>query len=794
MKIDASAYKSLELSKILGIIKRDCRCDLGASYADLLNPASDMDELAERHSLFKAVEEYRDTKGELPWNNRLSSVIHIMGEAKESGMMSGDELLTVRRLMSASMKMKAALNDARGAWPIFSLLTRDLADFSKETDALSVIDDDGRLRDEASERLRRVRETIRRLREKIRRAGQNILSSPGLSSMLQERVLTLRGGRHAVLVRQEHISNFPGLTIDRSGSGNSVYMEPNQLAPLNNEHVTATEDERAEERRVLYKLTERVMSREGAVLDAELVMGRIDFFYALSEKIRRDRWHLPLLSTGGHFAFYRAHHPLLKDAAVPIDISCGEGARILIITGPNTGGKTVAIKTAAVCAALGWMGCPISAEENSVLGKMDDIYSDIGDEQSIEQNLSTFSAHISQITKILGAAGAGSLILLDELGAGTDPDEGAALGIAILDFLRVRGSLVLATTHHNPIKRYAISEPGVESASVEFDVNTLSPTYRLTVGIPGRSNAILIAEKLGAPAEIIQRAKEALHHREVSMEDIISELHEKRASIERENERLEKTRTETEKLRRSYEAQKRELTEKRDKLIAEADKKAMGIVENAELSAKSLIKTIDAEARGVAQRKLERTRKHFAKIKEQTEKRDEERTDRAREPDGAALAVGGEVVIAGTSSIGILESVSGDKATVLSGAARMELPLKMLRAATGTEKRQEKRSWKERAFELPSQIKITASPPRGVPSSIMVRGMTVDEALPMVERYLDNAYRHGYGEVTVIHGRGEGILRREVHSLCKRTPYISDYRLGEEGEGGYGVTIVRFEK
>jgi DNA mismatch repair protein MutS2 len=299
---------------------------------------------------------------------------------------------------------------------------------------------------------------------------------------------------------------------------------------------------------------------------------------------------------------------------------------------------------------------------------------------------------------------------------------------------------------------------------------------------------------------VLRRAKEALHGKEASMEDIIGELQEKRTSIERENERLERMREETERMRSEYEARRRELAEKQDRLIAEADKKALGIVENAEVSAKSLIKSIEPEARGAAMRKLERTKKHFGLIKGQVDKRDDERLTRRFAPDEKPLSPGDEVVVAGTATVGTLESLSGEKATITAGAARLELPVKMLRRATKEESKKERKAGGLRQ-PAPSpragavRVNVTPPPsPVGVPGSVMVRGMTLDEAMPIVGQYLDRAYRAGYGEVSVIHGRGEGILRREVQMLCKNLPYVENFRLGESGEGGYGVTIVRFRR
>ncbi|MDR1580747.1 MAG: Smr/MutS family protein [Synergistaceae bacterium] len=792
MIIDGAARESLEISKILDIIRRDCRCDLGASLLKGRVPLRDASELRTAHELFGAVENYRDKYGDLPWNHKLAAVGYLFEEARASGMLTGSELLSIRLLLQGSARLKEALTAARREWPVMSVLLKDLHDFSREEEALSVVEDDGRLGDAASEALRRIRGGMRRVRGEIRRKGQNILSDPAIAAMLQERVLSLRNGRHAMLVRQDAVTNFPGIVADRSSSGSSIYMEPHAIMALNNEHAVMAEDENAEERRILHKLTARMLDRENAILDAERALGTVDLFYALSEKVRRDKWHVPLVGNRARFDLNRARHPLLGNSAVPIDISCGKSFRILVVTGPNTGGKTVALKTAGVCVCLGWMGFPIPAGEGSEIGDIEDVYADIGDEQSVEQNLSTFSAHISQIKRILDAASENSLILLDELGAGTDPEEGAALGVAILDALRERRSLVLATTHHNPIKRYALTCPDVESASVEFDAGTLSPSYRLLIGIPGRSNALLIAKKLGMPEHVLERAYGALETREASMEEIIGELQEKRTAIERESERLDEMRAGIERARASYEAELRALNERRDKILEEADNHALGIVKNAEVAAKSLLKTMTSSDRPSADRHLGRTKRHFDKIRQQAETRTDERMEHRYGHDDRPLEAGENVVAAETSAVGVLEEIRRDKAVVSYGATRMELPLKMLRRATGEENKSQKKAG--RAAQK-SGVKITPPPsPVGVPSSIMIRGMTIDEAMPMTELYLDRAYRAGFGEVSVIHGRGEGILRREVQILCKHLSYVDSFRLGGEGEGGFGVTIVRFKK
>lgn len=784
MYIEQSAYNSLEISKITALISRRCRSELGALVAENIAPAADLSELTKRRELFEDVEKYRGRKGELPWTDGLVSVAFMLEFAEENGLLSGEELVKIRLMLTLAGRMRETLTEARDEYPAFSILLRSMRDFAEETEMLSVIDDEGHLYDYASEKLAAVRREMRGLKDTLRRKGHALLGDPRIASMLQERVLTLRNGRHAFLVRQDAISQFPGAVIERSGSGNSVYMEPHSLMSLNNEYSKLYGEEMLEETRIFREFTARLIKRKKGILDTENVLGTVDLFYALSETARLDKWRMPDLSKRTEFSFVRARHPLLGAKSVPIDIKCGGKFRILVITGPNTGGKTVALKTAGVCIYFGWLGFPVPAGEGSVLGDIGELFADIGDEQSIEQSLSTFSAHITHVTQILDRVTPRSFVMLDELGAGTDPEEGAALGIALLDWLRERGSLVLATTHHNPIKRYALAADGVETASVEFDSSTLSPTYRILIGIPGRSNALLIAGKLGMKKQIIRRAEEAINGREVSMEDLIGELHEKRAALEREAREVERSRQKLAALEKDYEAKIKAIEEKRDALIAKADKKALSIVRNAEDSARALIKNMEnAEAESQARRELEKKRSHFQKIEKSAIKREEKKeTAESVVATGQELKAGDTVQLIGTSKSATVIEVSGKKARIRAGIAEMEVPLTKLKVIS------------RKAAPPQPTVQIKVSRPVGVPSSIMVRGMTIDEAMPMVEQYLDQAYCAGYDVVTVIHGRGQGILRREVQELCKRLPYVAEHNLGGPGEGGYGVTVVKFRR
>lgn len=785
MYIEKTAYENLEINKIMSVIADKCRSEIGALTAFAIEPAANLNDLHNRQDLFETVERYRATKGELPWLNNLNTVLGFIAEAEETGVLTGQELIKILNVMKLSMKLRTIFLEEKDSYPSFAMFLHDMHDYSAEIEILSVIDDDGRLYDNASEKLKDIRNAMRSLLDIIRRKGHAILNDPSISCLLQERVMSLRNSRYSFLVRQDALSTFPGIVVDRSGSGNSVYMEPHSFIKLNNEYSASRNKEKNEELKILRILTGKILHIKKQIADAEKILGKIDLFYALSEKIRLDEWKIPQLSERPLFDLKMARHPLLYEKVVPIDIKCGDKYRELVVTGPNTGGKTVALKTAGICVALGWLGFPIPAGEGSKIGDISELFADIGDEQSIEQSLSTFSAHITHITNIISAVTDHSVVLLDELGAGTDPDEGAALGIALLDWLRKKRALVLATTHYNPIKHFAVSADGIETASVEFNLTTLSPTYKILLGIPGRSNALLIASKLGMPDVIIKRAEEAINGKSVSIEDLIGELHEKRAALERETANVEAARKRLEEIKNDYETRVKDIKEKREKLIEDADKKAVNIVRNAENSARALIKNMEtADAESSARRELERKRSHFMKIEKSAVRREEKKEEyKYVAAAKIALEEGDTVQLIGTNKTATVVENRGKKVLLLAGTAQIEVPLVKLCFIKKKDKKQQQ-----------ANVQIKVPRPVDVPSSIMIRHMTVAEAIPLVEQYLDRAYRAGYETVTIIHGRGEGILRREVQELCKHIPYIAEHNLGGPHEGGYGVTVVKFAK
>lgn len=557
------------------------------------------------------------------------------------------------------------------------------------------------------------------------------------------------------------------------------------LSSINNGLLMRTHDERDEEQLILLDLTRKVLARAGALDAAERVLGELDLMTACDGLVRGRGWIVPALSRKRGLRLVGARHPMLKDAAVPVDVSCGEdeGFSTLVVTGPNTGGKTVVLKTVGVLLLMAWCGLPVPARDGTRIGSFDALFADIGDEQSIEQNLSTFSAHLRKIVGILRDATRQSVVLLDELGAGTDPQEGAALGTAILETLRGRGCTTLATTHHNPIKQYALTTPGVETASMEFDAERLAPTYRLLMGVPGKSNALAIARRYGMPEEVLKLAQGELATHEVSAEELMGELVERRAALDQAERSFQATVQETERLRQAYQDRVREIDGQRDSIMEAADRRAEQLLSRAEAASKGMIRDLEETVKMSASQGLEGRRQEIRRIRSGIDRRRSRRVEReiASRPATFVVEPGVTVQVAGSGIVGVVESVKNGRAALMAGPMRVEVPLEQL---APTEKKAK--------VAVPPPNAEAMSRAETVPSSIMVRGMDVGTAMPLVESYLDRAYRANHTSVTVIHGRGEGILRREVHALCARLKYVKDFRLGGEGEGGFGVTVVSF--
>lgn len=785
MLISESVREILELDKNLLPFREKLRGGLGELFLSSLKPAEDFKTLKEREKLLREWLDLTDHNGEFQFNAGLEAVSPMFGNAKKSGILSGEELLKVRAVLQCARHIREGLAEKTVNYSAVDNLRRGIRDFLPEIEALNVIDDYGRLNDNASPKLANIRAELESLKKTGRRLSQKLFEDPDITNMLQERSLSWREGRFLVLVRQEYINRFPGLAVERSASGNSVYMEPKSLSRVNNDLIIKAKDEQDEERIILLTLTRNILSRENAIINAERIIGTFDLLCACDDLIRNNHWVIPELTEKNFFRFIDARHPMLRDKAVPVTFECGEKFSTLVITGSNTGGKTVTLKTAGVLTAVAWLGLPLPARDGTVIGTFDAIYEDIGDEQSIEQNLSTFSSHLQKIIHILKNAKPSSLVLLDELGAGTDPHEGAALGVAILQTLKEMSCVTLATTHHNPIKQYALTSEGVETASMEFDIQKLRPTYRLLMGIPGRSSALLIAKRYGMPENVLKLAQGELDSREITAEDIMSELNERKAALDTAEHEVKSAMKEAEDLKKAYQSRVKEIDYQRDKIMQAADRKAEKFIAQAEETSKDIIRSMEEAARDIARKGYNVKRRELKTLRGVIDKRHQKRTEREIEnsPKPFEPKVGVTAMVAGSGLVGIINEIRNGRAYMTAGPMSVDVPLSQLIATD-----------KKAQVATPPQDTTKLPRPESVPSSIMVRGMLVAEAMPLVENYLDKAYRSNHSVVTVIHGRGEGILRREVHSLCSRLSYVKSYRLGVEGEGGYGVTIVEFKQ
>lgn len=784
MRISESVSEVLELGKSLLPYREKLRGGLGELILDSLKPAEDFDLLSKREGLLREWLDMTDRNGEFSFNANLEAVSPMFTQARRSGILSGEELLRVRSVLQCARHIREGLAGLTANYPNIESMRKSIGDFTPEIENLNVIEDSGRLSDSASTKLFNLRTEIESLKKTGRRIAQKLFEDSDITNMLQERSLSWREGRFLLLVRQEYINRFPGLAVERSSSGNSVYMEPKVLSHVNNNLIIKSKDERDEERVILLSLTRSILSRENAIMNAEKIIGTLDLMCACDDLIRSKHWVIPELTRRKIFKLTGARHPMLKDKAVPIDISCGEKFSELVITGSNTGGKTVTLKTAGVLVSLAWLGLPIPARDGSIIGTFDEIYADIGDEQSIEQNLSTFSSHLQKIIHILKHSTDSSLILLDELGAGTDPHEGAALGVAILETLKEKGTITLATTHYNPIKQYALMTDGVETASMEFDIEKLQPTYRLLMGIPGRSSALLIAKRYGMPEEVLRLAQSNLDSRELTAEDIMSELNERKAALDSAERDFQRTVEEAEALRDTYKARVAEIDYQRDKIMQAADRKAEKFIAKAEETSKEIIRELEETAKVSARKGYDVRRRELNKLRGIIEGRHKKRTEREIEnsPKPFEPAPGVTAMVAGSGIVGLINEIKNGRAYMTAGPLNIDVPVGQLIATD-----------KKAKVAMPPTDTSHIAKVESVPPSIMVRGMLVAEAMPLVESYLDRAYRANHHIVTVIHGRGEGILRREVHALCSRLKYVKSFRLGVEGEGGFGVTIVEFK-
>lgn len=669
---------------------------------------------------------------------------------------------------------------------IFALLT-PLTQLENEITRCIVSETE--IADDASPGLKSVRREIKVSNDRVKEHLNGVISSSAYRNMLQDFVITIRNDRYCVPVKSEYRSVFPGMVHDQSNTGSTVFMEPLSVVQLNNKVKELQAKEKEEIDRILMALSLLVTQNE-AQLSANLeLLTQLDFIFAKAHLSLSMEGTQPIFGTDGYLHIRKGRHPLLdKKTVVPIDIYLGKAFHTLLITGPNTGGKTVALKTLGLFSLMGQAGLHIPAGDHSQLTIFDEVFADIGDEQSIEQSLSTFSAHMTHIVRILEEVTDRSLVLFDELGAGTDPTEGAALATAIIQYLHERGIRTAVTTHYSELKVYALSTDGVENACCEFDVETLRPTYRLLIGIPGKSNAFAISKRLGLPDFIIDSAKDFISHDEARFEDVITDLEISKKSVAFEQERAEQYRKEAERLKQEVERQKDKTREQKEKILQKAREEAKQIYAQAKEEADQIIKEMNREAKQKNQQKALENR---AKLKEKlsTVQEDFLRTKKvkATHKPPTDLKAGDRVYVISFDQTGVALTAPDKNKEVMvqMGMMKAKIPLAELMLDDTPQPKAPK--------SKQSSTRVKAKKSQFISAEIDCRGQLVDEALANIDKYIDDAYLSGLKQIVIIHGKGTGALRAGVQSYLKTNPHVKSYRPGTFGEGEAGVTVVELK-
>lgn len=819
--MNQKALKALEYHKIIEELAGYASCEAGKELCRNLVPFTDYEEIvnAQRETGDAAARVRR--QGGISFGG-IKDIRPSLKRLEVGSSLSSPELLSVSSLLSAAARAKAygrqeeqeAEEDSLK--PLFSVL-EPLTPVNGEIKRCIISEEE--VSDDASPGLHRVRRSIKGMNDKIHTQMNSCLNS--CRTYLQDAIITMRSGRYCLPVKAEHKAGVPGVVHDQSATGSTLFIEPLAILKLNNDLRALELQEQKEIEIILADLSNQLVPCLDELVSDYETLVRLDFIFAKAALSAHYKASRPIFNTEGRIHIREGRHPLLPQGkAVPITIRLGQDFDLLIVTGPNTGGKTVSLKTVGLFTLMGQAGLQIPAYDGSELAVFDDVFADIGDEQSIEQSLSTFSSHMTNIVGILGQADAGSLCLFDELGAGTDPTEGAALAIAILSFLHHMKCRTMATTHYSELKVFALTTPGVENACCEFDVETLRPTYRLLIGIPGKSNAFAISRKLGLADSLIEDARNQLETTDETFEDLLAHLEENRITIEKERIQIESYKLKAEQLKSRLTEKEERLDGQRDKLLRNAREEAQQILRDAKDTADKTIRRINrlASDSGI-HKELEAEREKLRKKLKETDSslslKSKTRTPVKRlKPEQLKLGDGVRVLSMNLNgTVNSLPNARGEL-YVQMGILRSLVPLSDLEllnepsitgpgvggggkngsskknGGSGGGKTSGGYGSMSRTGSLSSSARMEKS--LSISTEVNLIGLTTDEAVPAMEKYLDDAYLAHLPQVRVVHGRGTGALKNAVHRRLKQLKYVKEFRLGEFGEGDSGVTIVTF--
>ncbi len=794
-------YQSLELDKILELLAKETGCEDAAEQARALEPSSDLAEVRRRMADTAAAVMLMARFGS-PSFGGAQNVTNALRRAEAGAALSMRELLAVAETLRVIRSLAEWRSHCAGVETClddrFGVLAPNK--YLEEKINTAILSEE-EMADSASPELMNIRRKQRAASSRVREKLDSMIRSPAYQKLLQDPIVTIRGGRFVVPVRAEHRGEVPGLVHDTSASGATVFVEPMAVVEANNELRFLLSREEAEIERILAELSAETGSFAGGIIADYGILVELNLIFAKGRLAYKMKATEPKLTDDGHILLRRARHPLIDPKkAVPIDVELGGAFDTLVITGPNTGGKTVTLKTLGLLSLMAMCGLMPPVSDGSTLSVFRQVLADIGDEQSIEQSLSTFSAHMTNLIHILGEAGEGSLVLLDELGAGTDPVEGAALAIAILERLRERGARVAATTHYAELKAYAIHTPGVENGSCEFDVATLRPTYRLLVGVPGRSNAFAISERLGMDPALVERAKALVSGDDRRLEDVVVTLEERRQTLEKELSEARSMRAKAQAAGQRAQAELDELDRLREKELEQARGEARRIVERARTEAERLMDELDAlrkqknaaDFASKAQEAKSQLRSRLRAVEDAVDPVTKKKQQSYTLP--RPLQAGDEVLIVDIDKKGVVLSPPDDSGNVpvQAGIIKTRVPVGNLRLVTD-KAAGAAASGKTGAARRPSERTVrgvTSRAQREARMEVDLRGMMTDEGILELDRFLDEAVLSGIDQVTVIHGKGTGALRAAVQQHLRTHPSVKSFRLGVYGEGETGVTIV----
>ena len=791
--MNQKALKVLEYDKIIQLLAEQATSDAGKKRCLELVPMTDKQLITDAQAQTADALSRIYRKGSISFGG-LKDPGFQMKRLEIGGCLNAAELLSICTLLEITRRAKAYSRENRDDLPADSLDVlfaglEPLTPLLEEIRRCILAEDE--ISDDASPALHSVRRTIRNINDKIHGAMNNLLNSSTTRSYLQDAVITMRNGRYCLPVKAEYKGQVPGMIHDQSSTGSTLFIEPMSVVKLNNDLKEAFLKEQEAIEAVLAELSNLTAQYAAYLLDNYRILADLDFIFAKANLAKIQNGMAPIFNTEGRIRIRQGRHPLLDPKkVVPIDVHLGDTFHLLIITGPNTGGKTVSLKTVGLFTLMGQAGLHIPAKDRSELAIFDDVYADIGDEQSIEQSLSTFSSHMTNIVSILKHATPQSLVLFDELCAGTDPDEGAALAISILDRLRQDGIRTMATTHYSEIKLYALSTTGVENACCEFSVQTLSPTYRLLIGIPGKSNAFAISSKIGLPADLIEDAKTRITKENENFEDVIADLEQSRLTIEKEQAEINRYKEEAASLKKQLEEKQERLNRSRDRVLQEANQQAAAILKEAKDLADETIRNfhkygkthMDASA---MEKDREKIRKKMAKAQSKSSIQKKELINHNVPK---KLRLGDSVKILSMNLKGTVHTLPDAKGNlfVQAGILRYQTNIRDL-ILVNDDATPAVHNTKTGAGKLKMSKSLSVSP------EINLIGKTVDEALMELDKYLDDAYLAHLKSVRIVHGKGTGALRKAVQGHLKRQKYVKAFHLGEFGEGDAGVTIAEFE-